>query len=108
MSEEEKPEPDIVCPHCSKGFYCNIAAHVPNSQKVLFRIQFEGKKLSAKTLHSTIANAEKCLVMVAKDVGVKVHVFIDSLECKEGEVTVVFLVARAQPTSAGRGEPDDS
>ena len=79
---------------------------MPERQTVSFKISFEGERLSAKTLGGTITEFEKLLVAVAKDVGVKVHVFIESLEYKAHEATVGFLITTVR--NAGGAGSDGS
>lgn len=91
----------IECPNCHEAITCAYVARVPEKQHVSFVIQHsETGALSAKTLGGVIVETEKLLRAVAKDVGIRVHVFIDSLEHNEKETKIGLLI-----TAVGNCKP---
>lgn len=91
MSESKQPK--LTCPHCSKEIHYVTAAHVPEKQVMSMRLESATGHFSAKTLGATIVEFDKLLKAVARDVGGKVEVFIDSLEKDDKSLTVGFMIA---------------
>lgn len=85
--------PKLMCPHCSKEIHCVTAVHIPEKQVMSMRLESATGHFSAKTLGATIVEFDKLLKAVARDVGGKVEVFIDSLEKDDESLTVGFMIA---------------
>lgn len=104
MSERETKPMTVTCSKCGHEMAVHITAVVPDEQRMVFSISRDQgrQEMSAKTCAAFIANIEKMLTAVAKDIGAKVHVFVESIDWKPEEVRFHFLVARtggARPAS---------
>jgi hypothetical protein len=85
---------NTTCPHCAKPFA--IEAHLPAEQRLSFAIKFETGMISARTVHSTLANMDKMLQVIAKDVGYKCHTFVEAVRMKEGELVFDLFICDAK------------
>lgn len=54
----------------------------------------DGELLSAKTVGGTLAQLDKLLTAIGKDLGVKTTVLVNGVSFDKGSVTVDLLVAR--------------
>lgn len=80
------------CPHCEKTMYFTQVAIVPKETRLTMKLESSTGAFSAHTVGHVIANFDKLLKMVAKDVGGKVHVFVDSVERTKKSLAVEFLI----------------
>jgi hypothetical protein len=85
----------MQCPNCKSEF--SINAKVPDKQKMELSIKYEGDIISAQTVAQTIANIDKTLVSIGKDLGVKSHVFLSYIEQKEHEIKFGLLITGNSP-----------
>ena len=109
LAEHAVPESkSIECPLCHGTFYGSYVATVPEKQRVSFVIQHDSGALSAKTLGGVIVESEKLLRMVAKDVGAKVHVFVDSLEHSDQKTSIGFFITAVRNGNVAKTQRDPS
>lgn len=80
------------CPHCGETFVVSRVAGLPERQVLHMRLESESGSFSAKTIGGVITEFDKLLKAVARDVGGKVHVFIDSVERTEKTIDFGFLI----------------
>jgi hypothetical protein len=92
------------CPHCGADFYLRQVAAIPAKQIFTMTLESESGSFSARTVGETIANIDRLMKAVAKDIGGKVEMFIDSMEKVDNKLRVSFLVVSAanQPKN-GKG-----
>lgn len=86
----------ITCPSCKKESDYYFVADVPDQQVMYMSIKYEGRFISAKTLAGFIGNTEKLLKSVAKDIGTKVEVFVESIEYETNQITIGFQILRVK------------
>lgn len=83
---------EYKCPHCEKPITFTQVAIVPKETRLSMTLESSTGAFSAHTVGHVIADFDKLLKMVAKDVGGKVHVFVDSMERSEKTLSVKFLI----------------
>ena len=87
----------VECPHCHEAIHLNVAAEVPPSQKLVFRIDRAGDTLmSATTVAGFVSGTDKLLKAVAKDIGAKVHVFIERVEWSADAIAFHFVIVNVK------------
>lgn len=91
MPEAETPQ--MICPNCNKEIHLSYVATVPEKQVLHMKLTSSTGAWSAKTVGGVIIEFDKLLKAVAKDVGGKVHVFIESIERGEKDLDIGFLIA---------------
>jgi hypothetical protein len=96
MEHMAKPMPTIACPHCGGEFAIQPVARF-QKQELTFAIKYEGDSISATTVAGAISNMDKLLRSIAKDIGVKAHVFMPRIEQRDHEMVFTFMVAEAKP-----------
>ena len=86
----------MECPSCKATLA--LTPTFPKEQVMYFSIKHEHELLMAKTVSGTMANAEKLLQAIGKDMGVKVQVFLHSVEQKPNELTFGLLLTTSTTT----------
>ena len=92
----------MECPKCKAQL--ELTPVFPEQQVMFFSIAHEHELLMAKTVSGTMANAEKLLIEIGKSIGVKVQVFLHSVEQKPKELRFGLLVT----TMAGKMKTPNS
>lgn len=90
----------MECPNCKAMLVMTPTAIFPEEQVMYFSIKHEHELLMAKTVSGTMANAEKLLQAIGKEIGVKVQVFLHSVEQKPKELTFGLLLTTKQDQKA--------
>jgi hypothetical protein len=83
----------MECPNCKAQLA--LTPEFPEQQVMYFSINHEHELLMAKTVSGTMANAEKLLIEIGKSMGVKVQVFLHSIEQKPKELKFGLLLTTA-------------
>lgn len=96
----------VQCPSCKENLA--VKSIIPDSQLFYFVLDFDGEWLCASTLGGTITEMSKLLKAVAKDSGVKVEVFIESVEYGDHKAKVGMLIARQSTNGQAITEPVDT
>lgn len=92
----------MECPHCHETIYVHQVASLPNKQIFTVTLESETGSFSARTVGETIANLDKLMKAVAKDIGGKVEMFVDSMEKKDKSLRVSFLVTAVAQSLNGK------
>lgn len=82
----------FCCPKCQTPIV--MKAMVPDNQRLVFHMTFEGEMVSAATIGGSIMNMRKLLQVTAKDCGEKVEVFVTNLKMVDHEVSVEFAIVK--------------
>lgn len=92
----------IDCPHCREKIFVHHVASIPEKQIFTMTLESESGSFTARTVGETIANLDKLMKAVAKDIGGKVEMFIDSMEKKDKSLRVSFLVTAVAQSLSGK------
>lgn len=98
-AEEQLPADkclSVKCPHCEQSFPVALAAYVPDEQRMSIEIGHKSPFISARTLGETMSNMNDLLIAVAKDIGSKVAVMVESCELSNGKATINFIISRVE------------
>lgn len=90
------------CPHCHAKIFVHHVASIPNKQIFTMTLESETGSFTARTVGETIANLDKLMKAVAKDVGGKVEMFVESMEKKDKTLRVSFLVTAVAQSLNGK------
>lgn len=85
------PRP-LNCPHCQQEIFLHNVAALPDRQIFSIKLESETGSFTARTVGETISNLDRLMKAVAKDIGGKVELFIDSMEKSGNLLSVSFLV----------------
>lgn len=86
-----------TCPHCQQTFPVNAFATIPDKQTLKMSLSYESDLMSADTLGASITNMSKVLTEVARSVGTKISVFVESISYGQGKVEIEFTVLAIKP-----------
>lgn len=91
IAEVVEPK-SMECPHCHEKIFVQNVASIPNRQIFTMTLESQTGSFTARTVGETIANLDKLMKAIAKDIGGKVELFVDSLEKTDKMLRVGFLV----------------
>lgn len=94
---------DIKCPKCEAEFNVENFATVPPEQRLTFSIERAGGDvmLSAATCAGYIGNIDKLLKSVAKEIGARVHVFVERIDWQVSTVAFHFVIINVAGAKRG-------
>jgi hypothetical protein len=81
------------CPECSHEFEVSVFATIPERQTLYMKLTSEGELFNAKTIGEAMINLAQVQIEIAKAMGEKVQVMLQSCEVKPNEVTIGFCIA---------------
>jgi hypothetical protein len=83
------------CPHCNGVI--GITTSLIEKEVLYASIKYEGDFLEAKTVGKFITSMEVLLHAVAKETHGKCHIVISSVEQKDHELIIGFLITAVKP-----------
>ena len=90
---------NIECPKCKESFPVVARAIIPKEQELSISLTSENEMFCAKTIGSVISNMEKLQRGVAENMGMKVVVFIKSIDLKPYALTIRFVIIETSKDS---------
>ena len=89
------------CPHCEQPVF--FGAMVAPEQRMEIRVKLgDGVPwFSASEIAAVVGNTSKALEAVAKNLGGKIHVTVESISLADGELNVVLLALDVVNTKGG-------
>jgi hypothetical protein len=97
----------MKCPHCTAEIHMNLRAVIPEEQRLTFKIdrgESAGLMMSAATVAGFVGDMDKLMKSVAKQIGAKVHVFIDRIEWEDASVAFHVVIANVGGTSLPKAD----
>lgn len=86
----------LECPECKAAFECAVTASIPKDQTLYMKLSWDSELLDAATIGEAITNMQKLQVEVAKANGIKVAVFLKSVDLKPREITIGFQIIQSK------------
>lgn len=94
ISDLEKGE-GVKCPHCEKAIGIGLTTKLMNESRMSFQISpAPGELLTAYNVGMALANMDKLLVAIGKDMDAKTVVGLEGVSCVDGTVKFDLLLAR--------------
>lgn len=81
------------CPECSHEFEVSVFATIPERQTLYMKLTGEGEMFNAKTIGEAMIHLAQVQIEIAKAMGEKVQVMLQSFEVRSNEVTIGFCIA---------------
>jgi len=90
------------CPKCAHEMELEVFATVPDAQRLTLRIDRgpDASMMSAATMSGFVGNMDKLLKSVAKQIGAKVHVFVERVEWEPESVAFHFVIVNVKGGTA--------
>lgn len=89
------------CPNCGEPLHYVPMAKAPPETLMSFSLKPKpGQKLRADTVGGTLMQLQKLMASVGKDLGVKTHTFVDSVEITEDGEIIFNLAILNGPSNA--------
>ena len=88
----------VNCPKCEHEINLDVFATVPDAQRITFRIDRnpDSPMMSAATMSGFIDGIDKLLKAVAKQIGAKVHVFVERVDWEPAAVAFHLVIAQVR------------
>lgn len=85
----------IKCPHCDKAIGIALTTKLMNESRMSFEISpAEGELLTAYNVGRALAEMDRLLVAIGKDMGAKTVVGLENVSFTDGKVRFHLLLAR--------------
>lgn len=87
---------NVTCPKCSEAFPVVAEAVIPKTQVMHMKLTSESELFSADAVGKAMSNMTKVQVEVARELGVKVCVFLRSVVLTPHEIKIGFQIVQTQ------------